>query len=490
MRRLVVLLVAFVCASSARFALPLGAQDPSSGTSHAANATSGTTNASSATKNSAGKQVLPSSPGSKLEPVGAARLQQDPSATRLGPQDAGTSLTPVAPPPTAVRATATFSRAEAQIGEALELRLELEHPANVTPSLVDPGEFAGAFAIVERGSRVLVDGAGSAPWNDKDSSGASNRDGASSGSSTSSDAGAAGRAGPDASDAGRSDAAVGANDLGRADGSALVRSSITLRVLALEGGELTSPPLEIEWTADGSPQRLLVTPARVRVASALGDGEDAPRPLRGFRDSPAVDPSASTGRHVAAGAVVAALLALAALLVARARARRKVVARPQSALEGLAALVALAQQPDADRRALVFALTKLVRAQVDAHHGVDRAGALRSAAQHGVEARHHEARSADTIALTSRASDASSSDAHGSEARAAAALPDEAWCALRTASPGQPGAAALAALFAHVERIKYGGEVPSPLLWQDLVAQARAVLEALAAAANARKEAA
>lgn len=484
MRRVVVLLVAFAfaCASSASFALPLEAQDPPSATSHAANgttnATSGTksaTNASNATKNSPGNQAPPSSLESKLGPVGAARLQQDPSATRLDPQGSGTSLTPVAPPQTDVRATATFSRAEAQIGDALELTIELEHPASVTPSLVDPGEFAGPFAIVERGPRVLVDG----PREPSRGDGTGAANGGANGASASTDAHLSGssssaRSSRDVERSSR-DAAAGANDVGRADGSALVRSRITLRVLALEGGELSSPPLEIEWTADGSPQRLLVTPARVRVATALAEGEDAPRPLRGFRDAPAVDPSASPGRHVAAGAVVAALLALAALLVVRTRARRKVVAQPQSALEGLAALVALAQQPDADRRALVFALTKLVRAEVDAQDAGAR-GAETSASATNPTA----ARDVGSIGV----------DSHGSEARAAAALPDEAWCALRTASPDQPGARALAALFAHVERIKYGGEVPSPLLWQDLVAQARDVLEALATASNARKEAA
>ncbi|MEM9800552.1 MAG: hypothetical protein AAGA20_09510 [Planctomycetota bacterium] len=137
-------------------------------------------------------------------------------------------------------------------------------------------------------------------------------------------------------------------------------------VLALESGELATP--EVTFTLPGG-EEVVAPAATIAIPSALGEGEDAPRPLAGFREAD----DRRVGDPRVALAVLAALFVvpLAAVLIVRRRRRpaRPAPERPApTPREQIAALDAAA-----DPAAAMSALGPLVRRAVDARRGVDLA---------------------------------------------------------------------------------------------------------------------
>ncbi len=204
------------------------------------------------------------------------------------------------------------------------------------------------------------------------------------------------------------------------------------RVMALEGGDLSIPPLAITVDQSGKMSTLSAAIPPVKIESALQQGEDAPRSARGFRDTPAVHAWSLRG-------IVTALLLIVVMLIAivvwKRRSRRQtLVAKLPSPIEQLATLEARARsEPDAVHN-VTYALTALVRSAVDTHVGVHR------------------------DALT---------DADWSQA---ISTDDKVPEAVRTSA---------ARLLASAERVKYGQESPSPLAVRDWMDEARKALEAL-----------
>jgi len=124
-----------------------------------------------------------------------------------------------------------------------------------------------------------------------------------------------------------------------------------------------------EETPEGT-RKVDVQSSPLRVVPALSEGEDAPRPMRSFRDAP---PAASSrGRLVLLG--LAALAAIATAVVLRRRARRKAAPVPEpTVIDRLEALrQRVADDPEA-ARAIVYDLSRLLRGSVDATLGEDRA---------------------------------------------------------------------------------------------------------------------
>lgn len=160
------------------------------------------------------------------------------------------------------------------------------------------------------------------------------------------------------------------------------RTLVTFRALALEPGELAPKLVGIDLARGEERETLVPAALAVHVAGALGEGEDAPRALHGFRPIP--DAAEHGPRWIAwaivAGTIVAALIAFAITRLLRKR-RKPAVVAPPTPLEQVAALSAsLAGAPDdAQRsRAIVYELARLLRTSVDAFLGVER-GALTDA---------------------------------------------------------------------------------------------------------------
>lgn len=135
-------------------------------------------------------------------------------------------------------------------------------------------------------------------------------------------------------------------------------------LMALDPGQRATPDLEVTL-AGGA---VLTAPATaLEVAGELADGEDAPRPARGFRhveDTLVLRPGTF-------GAVVASVLVAGVLLALALHRRRSAVtmeARPPTPLERLAAL-----DVAANPGAAVAALGPLLRAAVDQRQGAARA---------------------------------------------------------------------------------------------------------------------
>jgi hypothetical protein len=204
------------------------------------------------------------------------------------------------------------------------------------------------------------------------------------------------------------------------------------RVMALEGGALEFPAQDIGIEGGGVNQVLHASGPKLDVAHALKEGEDAPRPARGFRDTPLVRAAGARLLWIGAG-----VLGLVFAFIGFKIARRKKKPAPIPVASAAARLAELAQTAQAEperAREHVFALTSLVRGAIDESVGENRA-----------------------------------------------ALSDEDWVRVLSADARVPetSRAIAAKLLADAERVKYAGEVPSILAVRDVLAQANTALAAL-----------
>lgn len=209
----------------------------------------------------------------------------------------------------------------------------------------------------------------------------------------------------------------------------------TWRVLSLETGERKLPSIQVDVVEAGGVRKIDVEAGTLTVRSALAAGEDAPRPMRGFRPPPA-GAAAGRGRLLLAGGVLLAVLAAAFLLWRRAR-RKPVPVPAPTALDRLAVLgAAVAEDPEASRRA-VYQLCRLLRESVDGFLGEDRA-----------------------------------------------ALPDSEWSARTEPDERVPLGVrrSIAGVLRDSERIKYALHAPTRFAFEKLLADSKSALEALAAA--------
>jgi len=204
------------------------------------------------------------------------------------------------------------------------------------------------------------------------------------------------------------------------------------RAFALEAGAAL-PSLEVSFTADGAQQKILAASAAPEVARALQEGEDAPRPMKGFREP--VEWAGGGPALIGLGVALFALIfAWIAFRIVR---RRKLRARPvltSSAADELQRLAADARDNGANRD-VVFALTRIARGAVDAATSENRA-----------------------------------------------ARTDEEWLALVSNDARVPESARNAAtrLVERAERVKYAGEEPTRFATDEALADARAIVEAVA----------
>jgi hypothetical protein len=140
--------------------------------------------------------------------------------------------------------------------------------------------------------------------------------------------------------------------------------------ISLEAGERPLPAIQIDvGDADGV-RKVDVDKGLLRVRPALGEGEDAPRPMRGFRAAP----EGSGGRGRLLLVLAAALVALLAGVLLRRRALGKSAPAPApTALDHLAELQRIAAEDEESSRRVVYALCRLLRGSVDAFVREDRA---------------------------------------------------------------------------------------------------------------------
>lgn len=215
----------------------------------------------------------------------------------------------------------------------------------------------------------------------------------------------------------------------RVQGGELVLD-LSWKICSLEPGARV--PWEIELPVETPTGRVSVKPAGapLEVRAALCEGEDAPRPPRGFLPLSEEPRSRGWIPWAAAGVLLAGALGV---WIVRRR-RRPAPLAPAGPLERLAHLEREfgAQEPRA--RETVFALTRIVRERIDARLNQPRA-----------------------------------------------ALPDEEWAQLVAPDPRLPLAAREAAqrLLAKADPVKYAQTTPSRFLVEELCAEARAVLQAL-----------
>jgi hypothetical protein len=158
----------------------------------------------------------------------------------------------------------------------------------------------------------------------------------------------------------------------------------TWRVAALEGGELALPALKVEWTRRGNPGgepgrdkgSIEALPPKISIAHALSEGEDAPRPSKGFRPTPAFAQQRSKTAWIALYLVVVSGLGF---LAWRQRRRKPATSVAPAPLQLLAAIEARAKAEPERSRETVYDLTALLRAAVDAFLS-EKARALTDAA--------------------------------------------------------------------------------------------------------------
>jgi len=142
------------------------------------------------------------------------------------------------------------------------------------------------------------------------------------------------------------------------------RTIATWRVLSLEPGERQLPSIQVDVAEAGGVRKIDVAAGTLSVRSALEAGEDAPRPIRGFRPAPE-NPAAGRGRLVLLGGLLLAVLAAAFHFRRRAK-RKPVPAAVPTALDRLAGLLkCCAEDPESSRR-VVYDLSRLLRGSVDA----------------------------------------------------------------------------------------------------------------------------
>jgi len=212
----------------------------------------------------------------------------------------------------------------------------------------------------------------------------------------------------------------------RTESAGELHITLDWKACALEPGPRSLFTLEIPVETASGRTQLQPSAAELSVLPALRDGEDAPRPQKGFLPPP--EPEAS---HSWIGwTMLAAMLGGALVLLLR---RPPAPALPPSALLRLAQLEQEFAADAGRARETVFALTQLVRERTDARLQTPRA-----------------------------------------------ALPDAEWLRLVADDPRMSGSALEASrrLLERAEAVKYALATPSRFLVEELCANAR---EALAA---------
>ncbi|QDV08515.1 hypothetical protein Poly30_40630 [Planctomycetes bacterium Poly30] len=211
----------------------------------------------------------------------------------------------------------------------------------------------------------------------------------------------------------------------------------TWTIMPLAGGVLATPALTATF-ADGAVAQ--VPAASVEVVPSLGETEDVPRPLLGFREAPdrrVGDPRAAL---LVLGGV---LIALVGLLVWRSAAKRRASARPASPAEPSAMdQIAGLEKSELPASARMAALAPLFRRAFD-------------------------------VALAP------------AERQRRAALTDEAWA--REVENGHPDAASL---LVELSAYRYGGGEPTSFAVKDAIERATRLAKAPSATADQPEEAA
>ncbi len=203
---------------------------------------------------------------------------------------------------------------------------------------------------------------------------------------------------------------------------------LSWKLFALEPG--TRAPFAFEIPVETSGGRVTLQPAggELHVRAALAEGEDAPRPQKGFLPPPESSPA-----HTWIGwTVLGLLVGGAALLLIRGRAAPGPALLP-GYLERVALLEREFAADPARAREIVFELTHLVRERVDAARGLSRVS-----------------------------------------------LPDEEWLRAVESDPHSPPAARPPArqLLETAAEVKYGLATPTRFAVEEQLGRARAVLQA------------
>jgi len=217
-----------------------------------------------------------------------------------------------------------------------------------------------------------------------------------------------------------------------ADRPGFVVDTTSWSAFPLEGGAAL-PAIEVKWTDSGVEHTAASVPAAVDVAPALAEGEDAPRPPRGFRAP--IEWAGGAARLGLAAAVLAALVVAGIVAwIVRRRARNAVSPAQFSARDALAAIEVRPRDDAAGARAALYDLTRLVRGAVDARVSEERA-----------------------------------------------ALTDEEWLHRIAGDTRVPEGvrSSVPRLLERAERIKYAGETPTRFAVDEALADARAIVDAL-----------
>lgn len=148
-------------------------------------------------------------------------------------------------------------------------------------------------------------------------------------------------------------------------------TELTWTLACLEPGPVELPWLSFTLEVDGRARTFLVQGDPVGVRGVLGEAEDEPRPIRGFRDLPAEEESLPALLLWIPALLLGLFLLVAVLAVPLLR--RALRRGPPRAPAALARLDALAQAP-LPPRARHFELTRLLREELDGVSGRDRRG--------------------------------------------------------------------------------------------------------------------
>ncbi|MCE9595928.1 MAG: hypothetical protein K8S98_17200 [Planctomycetes bacterium] len=150
------------------------------------------------------------------------------------------------------------------------------------------------------------------------------------------------------------------------------RTTLRATVVSLEPGERDLAPLKVEIAAHGDSVSIFSSAPHVAVKSVLGDAEHE-RPPKGFRSAPDFGPQREAWPWLVGLALLVAFGA--AFVVARALRRR---ARPAPVAASALTRLDELERSDLERtdaaREAHFALTRIVRGEVDRRAGVERSG--------------------------------------------------------------------------------------------------------------------